>query len=72
MAVFRMVSILLEKVRMKKIQLYKVNINNIRDIDYDPDKNRYSIIEYNSTRKEITREEFLSLLKIFRRREYNR
>ena len=57
---------------MKKIQLYKVNINNIRDIDYDPDKNRYSIIEYNSTRKEITREEFLSLLKIFRRREYNR
>lgn len=54
---------------MKKTELYKINIENILDIMYEPDKNIYSILEYNSTRKEITREEFLSVLKIFRRRK---
>lgn len=50
---------------MKKTQLYKINIDNILDIMYEPSKNRYSIIEYNSKRKKITREEFLFYLKYF-------
>ena len=54
---------------MKKIALYKIDLKNVLDIMYNPDKNRYSILEYNGHRREITREEFLSVLKIFRRKE---
>ena len=49
---------------MKKIKLKQININNIRDIQYEPVKNRYSVIEYNSTRKEISKENFYVLLKL--------
>lgn len=47
---------------MRKITLDKINKKNILDIMYEPDKNRYSVIEFDSTRKEITRKEFLYLL----------
>lgn len=47
---------------MRKTTLDKINRQNILDIMYEPNKNRYSVIEFNGTRKEITRKEFLYLL----------
>lgn len=47
---------------MRKTILDKINVKNILDIMFEPDKNRYSVIEFDGTRKEITRKEFLYLL----------
>ena len=51
---------------MKKTIIGKINKTNIRDMMYEPDKNRYSVLEKNSTRKQITRKEFFSLAKQLR------
>lgn len=47
---------------MRKTNLNKINKENIIDIMFEQSKNRYSIIEINGTRKEITRKEFIYLL----------
>lgn len=52
---------------MKITTIDKINKNNILDLMYEPDKNRYSVIEYNGTRKQITRKEFFSLCKQLRK-----
>ena len=47
---------------MKKVTLKQINLKNIRDISYDPDKDRYSVIEYNSSSKEVDKTTFMALL----------
>jgi len=47
---------------MKKTTLKKINLKNIRDIYYEPDKDRYSVIEYNSSSKKIDKTTFMALL----------
>jgi len=51
---------------MKKITIDKINKKNILEITYEPDKNRYSVLEYNGTAKQITRKEFFSLARQLR------
>jgi hypothetical protein len=51
---------------MKQISTDKITINNVLDIMYEPDKQRYSVLKYNGTRKQITRREFFSLAKQLR------
>lgn len=48
---------------MKSTNLQKVQKDKILDITYEPTKNRYSVLIQNSTRKEITQEDFEELLK---------
>lgn len=43
---------------MKKIPLTKINVENILDLMYEPDKGRYSVLEYHGVRKQITKQEF--------------
>jgi len=50
---------------MRKTSLDKINKDNILDIMFEPNKNIYSVIEFNGTRKEITRTEFLILFKYY-------
>lgn len=52
---------------MKMTIIDKINKKNIIDLMYEPDKNRYSVLEKNSTRKQITRKEFFSLTKQLRK-----
>ena len=51
---------------MKKITIDKINKKNILDLMFEPNKNRYSVLRYNGTRKQITRKEFFSLMKQLR------
>ena len=51
---------------MKRTNIDKINKKEILDIMYEPYKNTYSILEKNSTRKQITRKEFFSLVKQLR------
>lgn len=48
---------------MKKTNLDKITKQNIIDIIDEPKKQRYSVLELNGTRKQITRKEFFSLAK---------
>ena len=48
---------------MKKTTLDKININNTLDIMYEPEKQRYSVLEYDGSRKEIEKKTFTELLK---------
>jgi len=50
---------------MKKVDIFKINLNNILDVMYEPNKNKYSILEYNGSRKEITKEDFYLALGIW-------
>lgn len=54
---------------MKKVGLNRIDVKNIYDIMYEPDKDRYSILEYNSSRKETVRADFLSLIYDFGRKK---
>lgn len=51
---------------MDKITIDKINKIKVIDIKYEPKENRYSILEENSERKQITRKEFFSLAKQLR------
>ena len=46
---------------MKQTTIDKITVDRVLDIMYEPSKNRYSVMEVNSTRKQITRREFFSL-----------
>jgi hypothetical protein len=52
---------------MKKANMFKnINLNNILDIMYEPNKDRYSVIEYNGSRKEITEKDYNLIMEIIR------
>ena len=52
--------------KMKNVDSLKnINLDNILDIMFEPNKNRYSVIQYNGSRKEITKSDFHFLLSFF-------
>jgi hypothetical protein len=57
---------------MKKVTLEQINIKNVLDIGYEPDKDRYSVIEYNSSRREISKHTFnMIFLSFLKEKGYN-
>lgn len=40
----------------------KIEFKNILDVMYEPKKEKFSLIEFNSRRREITKTEFINLI----------
>jgi len=49
---------------MRKINSQQINFKNICDVMYEPDKDRYSILEYNGTRREIDKMTFCKIINV--------
>ena len=49
----------------KAVPLKNINLNNVLDIMFEPDKNKYSILEYSGSRKIISKKDFYSALTIY-------
>jgi len=49
----------------KKVKFENFEVENLLDIMYEPSKDKYSYLEINGHRKEMTKAEFLNVLQYF-------